>query len=90
MLELVVTSQFKRDAKLAQRRGKKMELLRALVLQLQHGEMLAERHRDHVLSGSWKHHRECHIMPDWLLIYRLGEEELILDRTGSHSDLFDK
>jgi len=43
-----------------------------------------------VLSGSWKHHRECHIMPDWLLIYRISEEELVLDRTGSHSDLFDK
>ena len=90
MLEIVVTTQFKRDAKLTQRRGKKMELLRTLILQLQHGEVLAERHRDHALSGNWAHHRECHISPDWLLIYRLNAEELILDRTGSHSDLFDK
>jgi mRNA interferase YafQ len=60
-----------------------------LILQLQQGEPLAERHRDHALGGNWKHHRECHITPDWLLIYRVTAEELLLDRTGSHADLFD-
>jgi mRNA interferase YafQ len=90
LLTLVVTNQFKRDAKLAQRRGKEMERLRHLIDRLQTGEALDPKHRDHALGGNWNHHRECHITPDWLLIYRIRESELILDRTGSHADLFDK
>ena len=50
---------------------------------------LSAKHRDHDLGGKWKHHRECHIKPDWLLIYRLEKEKLCLVRTGSHSDLFE-
>lgn len=89
-LEVVVTKQFKRDAKLAQRRGKDMSKLRAILERLQHGEALEPRHRDHMLTNNWAHHRECHITPDWLLIYRVTETLLMLDRTGSHADLFDK
>ena len=59
---------------------------------LANGEKLPEKYHDHELTGNWKEHRECHIQPDWLLIYKLTERELILTlvRTGSHSDLFRK
>ncbi|MCI6099348.1 MAG: type II toxin-antitoxin system YafQ family toxin [Selenomonas sp.] len=84
------TSQFKREYKLAMKRGRDIELLNDVIEILAEGESLEEKYRDHALSGRWTGHRECHITPDWLLIYRLNEGilTLTLSRTGSHSDLF--
>lgn len=86
------TTQFKKDYKLAKRRGKKMELLDKVIECLANGEELPEKYYDHSLSGNWTGHRECHIQPDWLLIYYIENDILVmtLSRTGSHSDLFNK
>ena len=70
------TAQFKKDYKLAIRRGMKIELLEDIVSALSMGESLPEKNKDHELSGKWKGHRECHILPDWLLIYRIEENVL--------------
>lgn len=68
----------------------KMELLDAIIETLSMGDVLLPEYRDHELSGKWKGHRECHIQPDWLLIYRIDDTVLVLTltRTGKHSDLF--
>jgi len=90
--DLAVTAQFRKDYKLAKKRGLKMEALAETVTLLAKGEALPEKYRDHSLSGNWIGHRECHILPDWLLIYRIEENVLILTltRTGTHSDLLDR
>jgi mRNA interferase YafQ len=82
------TSQFKRDVRRMQRQGREKEKLKRVLEALVKGEPLATKHRDHVLVGQYKGTRECHIEPDWLLIYELGETEIVLIRTGSPSDLF--
>ena len=84
------TTQFRKDYKLAIKRGLKIELLEHVVALLAAGEMLPEKNRDHALTGNWVGHRECHILPDWLLVYRIEDDVLILTltRTGNHSDLF--
>lgn len=84
------TTQFKRDYKLAVKRGLKIDLLKDIVAALAMGEKLPEKNKDHALTGNWVGHRECHILPDWLLIYRIEDDVLVLTlaRTGSHSDLF--
>ena len=86
------TAQFKKDFKLTMKRGLKIELLEEVVAVLAMGEALPEKHKDHALNGNWVGHRECHVLPDWLLIYRVEDEVLvlILTRTGTHSDLFGK
>ena len=86
------TSQFKKDYKLAKRHGLNLSLLKKIISQLANGVQLDEKYRDHDLSGDWKGHRECHIQPDWLLVYRIEDDVLILtlSRTGTHSDLFGK
>lgn len=86
------TSQFKKDYKLAMKRGLKISLLDEVIALLSKGEELPEKYRDHALIGNWLGHRECHILPDWLLIYRIENDVLVLtlSRTGSHSDLLDK
>ena len=86
------TTQFKRDFKLAMKRSMKIELLEEVVAMLAMGETLPDKHKDHALTGNWVGHRECHILPDWLLIYRIEDEVLVLTlaRTGTHSDLFGK
>ena len=86
------TSQFKKDYKLAMKRGLKISLLDEVIALLSRGEKLPEKYRDHALIGNWLGHRECHILPDWLLIYRIENDVLVLtlSRTGSHSDLLDK
>ncbi len=84
------TSQFKRDAKLAKRRGKNLGKLREVVEKLAAGEVLEERFRDHALLGGYRGSRECHLEPDWLLIYEATAEEVVLIRTGTHADLFKK
>ena len=88
--DIVWTTQFKKDYKLALRRHLNIALLDDIIRMLARGEPLPEKHRDHALTGSWAGHRECHILPDWLLIYRIdgGVLVLTLARTGSHSDLF--
>lgn len=86
------TSQFKKDFKLAQKRHLNMDLLKDVITKLANGQPLEEKHKDHALSRNWSGHRECHILPDWLLIYRYEHDVLILtlSRTGTHSDLFGK
>ena len=86
------TSQFKRDYKLAMKRHLNVALLEEVVMHLALGEPLPDKNRDHALTGDWAGHRECHIQPDWLLIYRIEDNVLVLTlaRTGSHSDLFNK
>jgi len=87
-MRLHYASQFKRDYKRMQKQGKDIPKLRSVIEQLMQGEMLEPKHRDHQLTGNWKGHRDCHIEPDWLLIYRIAGDDLFLERTGSHSDLF--
>ena len=84
------TSAFKRDYKLMMKRHLPIEKLQAIVEKLRNGEELPPANRDHALTGNWANHRECHIAPNWLLIYQIHEDILILEltRTGSHSDLF--
>ena len=81
-------TQFKKDVKLLQKRGKDMEKLKRIIVFLVEGEILPLKNKDHHLKGTLKDCRECHIEPDWLLIYRIEGSELSLVRTGSHSDLF--
>jgi len=85
---LISGAQFRRDVKLAQRRRKDMSKLREAILLLAEGAPLAPRFSDHPLTGDWKHHRECHLEPDWLLIYKVEGNDLYLVRTGTHTDLF--
>ena len=86
------TTQFKKDFKLAMKRGLKIELLEEVIAALAMGEALPEKHKDHALTGNWFGHRECHVLPDWLPIYRIEDGVLVLTlaRTGTHSDLFGK
>ena len=86
------TTQFKKDYKLAIKRRLKINLLEDVIASLAIGEPLPEANKDHALTGNWVGHRECHIQPDWLLIYRIEDDVLVLTlaRTGTHSDLFGK
>ena len=84
------TSRFQKDLKRIARRGYNTELLTAVIKKLANGEPLAQKHRDHALTGDYAGCRECHITPDWLLIYEIDGDTLLLYlmRTGTHSDLF--
>jgi mRNA interferase YafQ len=86
--EIVRSTQFKRDVKLAKKRGKNIAKLRDLILLLAEGTPLPPSYRDHPLGGDWNHHRDSHIEPDWLLLYRIDGNDLYLVRTGTHADLF--
>ena len=90
MLKIVSSNRFKRDLKLLYRRKYNLDLLDEIVEKLARKEPLEEKNKDHALTGNYIGFRECHIKPDWLLIYRVDEGDLILflSRTGSHSDLF--
>ena len=90
--DIVWTNAFKKDYKLALKRHMNVDLLDDIIRALSRGESLPEKNRDHALTGDWIGHRECHIQPDWLLIYRIEGDVLVLTlaRTGSHSDLFGK
>ena len=83
------TSQFKRDVKRMKRRGKDLEELKKVIGNLASGRKLEPKYRDHMLVGGYRGTRECHIAPDWLLIYELGGSEIVLIRTGTHADLFE-
>lgn len=89
-MKIHYTTQFRRDYKKAKKQGKDLGKLKTVIEKLSNKEKLDHPHRDHPLSGNWKKHRDCHIEPDWLLIYRVSAEELFLERTGSHSELFKK
>ncbi len=82
------TSTFKKDYKRMQKRGVVIDRLFALIQLLVEGKQLEDRHRDHLLHGQYEGNRECHVEPNWLLIYTITDKELGLARTGSHSDLF--
>lgn len=92
MLDVFYSSKFKKDYKLMKKQGKDVELLLDIVDILASEKPLEPKHKDHPLSGDYIGHRECHIQPDWLLIYKVDKGELILTltRTGSHSELFNK
>lgn len=90
MLIPVRSTQFKRDVKRMQRRGKDLTKLRQPLAMLARQVPLPTRYRDHLLRGNWQRYREFHIEPNWLLIYRVVGAELQLVRTGSHADLFNE
>lgn len=87
-MNIVWTGRFKKDYKRVKSRKKDLSDLQTVIETLVAGKPLPPRCKDHNLSGQWQRHRECHIAPDWLLIYRIDGDDLILERTGSHSDLF--
>ena len=89
MKQLSQSKQFAKDVKRMRKRGKDIEKLKALVTRLASGQALAPRYRAHALAGEWKNCRDCHLEPDWILIYSADERHLRLERTGSHSDLFE-
>ena len=88
--EIVPSNQFKKDLKLAQKRGYDLNKIKRVITSLANGEALDPQYRDHPLTGNYIGYRECHIQPDWLLVYRTdgGQLLLLLVRTGTHSDLF--
>ena len=88
MLVVDYTNQMKRDLRLMEKRGKSIKKLQGVVDLLQTETALEEKYRNHKLTGDYKNHWECHIEPDWLLIYRINGQTLFLVRTGSHSELF--
>lgn len=92
MLDVFYSSRFKKDYRRAKKQGRDMELLLDVVDLLAAEEPLDFRYQDHALAGDYKGHRECHIQPDWLLIYKIdgGQLLLTLTRAGTHSELFDK
>lgn len=82
------TSQFKKDIKKQQKRGKDLSKIKVLIELLLSGAALPAKCRDHSLTGNWVGHRDCHVEPVWILIYKISEDELRLERTGGHADLF--
>ena len=88
MLDLNISVQFKKDRRRCIKRGYNMGLLNAVVNTLLIPAPLPPINKDHPLNGNWINHHECHIQPDWLLIYRIDGNDLYLDRTGTHADLF--
>ena len=90
MYNLVISSKCKKDLKLAKKQGRDMDRFFSVVDMLVNKQVLPEEFKDHALIGDYANCRECHINPDWLLIYRIYEEEVVLylARVGSHSDLF--
>ncbi len=91
MLELKQTSQFKKDLRRMVKRGAKMQLLDDVITMLREQKPLPAKNEDHPLTGHWAGHRDCHIQPDWLLIYRVDDNALVLTatRTGTHSDILE-
>ena len=88
MLEVKYTNIFKKEIKLAEKRGKNLDKLTEVVELLAAGKKVNPRYRDHGLIGNYCHRRECHIEPNWLLVYKIEDEIITFERTGTHSDLF--
>lgn len=90
MIQVITrTNSFKKDYKKMISRGKSIKKLDSVIIDIVKNKALDPKYKDHKLIGNFKARRECHIEPDWLLIYRIEKHELILERTGSHSDLFE-
>ena len=89
-MKIYYTNQFKKDYKKVKKQNKDIGKLRIIVEKLATKEKLDAKYKDHALTGNWKGFRDCHLEPDWLLIYKATEEMLILERTGSHPELFKK
>lgn len=87
-LDLLTTTAFEKDLRRLGKQGKDLDKLEAIVDLLQSRKPLPHRCRPHSLRGNWAGHWDCHVEPDWILLYRLTEKALILVRTGSHSELF--
>ena len=89
MLEVRYLNKFKRDVKHLQKQGKDLQKLREVIELLANEQPLPEKYRDHKMTGNWNDFRDCHIEPDWVLIYRIEDNKLTLSlsRTGSHSEL---
>ncbi len=87
-MRLSQTHQFKKDIKRLQKRGKNLAKIKTVIELLLAKKPLPPHNQDHQLGGNWGGHRDCHIEPDWILIYKTFDDELRLERTGSHSDLF--
>ncbi len=88
MLTPIFEKTFKKDIKRLQKRGKNLNELKTVIDKLLDNQKLETQYKDHALSGNRKEYRDCHIEPDWLLIYKITETNLFLVRTGSHSDIF--
>lgn len=88
MKHVFYTGQFKRDLKLAKKRRKDIDKLKNTIVLLTGGHALPDKYQDHPLRGKFAGYRECHIEPDWLLVYKLSLSEIYFVRTGTHSDLF--
>lgn len=88
MLMPEYTTKFKKDLKIIQKRNLNINLLKDIINLICNEIPLPPKNKDHFLSGNWSEHRECHIQPDWLLIYQIENELVIFERTGTHSDLF--
>ena len=86
----VFSTQFKRDLARIEKQGKDTGKIKMIIALLMEGVQLPQKNKDHALTGNWKHHRECHVEPDWLMIYKLSEDEVYMARTGSHAELFGK
>ena len=88
MFQPIYTNSFAKDIKLAQKRGENIDKLKKIIELLVNKEPIPQKYRDHNLVGNFIGRRECHIEPDWLLIYKIDKDEIIFERTGTHSDLF--
>jgi mRNA interferase YafQ len=88
MFNAIYTKRFEKDLKLAQKRGKKLKKLMVVMKKLLNGEILPLKYQDHWLTGNYINRRECHVEPDWLLIYQPRKIHIVFERLGSHSDLF--
>jgi mRNA interferase YafQ len=84
----IYTNSFAKDIKLAQKRGENIDKLKKIIELLVNKEPIPQKYRDHNLVGNFIGRRECHIEPDWLLIYKIDKDEIIFEHTGTHSDLF--
>jgi mRNA interferase YafQ len=88
MLQVITTQKFGKDSKRMIKRGADISLLKGVIITLAGQNKLVSKYRDHALMGNYKGYRECHLTPDWLLVYKMTDEQLILTRTGSQADLF--
>ena len=88
MLRFASTAQFKRDFKRVRKQAKDLNILAEVAQMIREQKPLPAKYREHYLGGKYRGRRECHLAPDWLLIYKIMDDEVIFERTGSHSDLF--
>lgn len=88
MRSIHYSNKFKKNMELMVKRGKDVKSIKAVIVALARGEVLDRKYKDHVLTGNFAGFRDCHVEADWLLIYRIDGENLYLERTGTHSDLF--